>query len=286
MHLALHYLNDIENYGTARNSSTMMGEQKHKIFKIHASHTNSRDADLQLMKATNTLQTIRFLLDDAFKTSAPGITQQLHDVVNKCPTLRTRFLGAKIFGGNEDEESHERQSCYEIDHSGSLMQGARTGLAITFKSELISDADYDLSVLRSAYKKEYGIELHPNTRLRVRYWGYFSADRYIGGCSTAARFSVKPMNITRLRDEYCVHRVKRILTVTVDSVVRVFFVVVPVRRAPAQENILAPYQVYQEPSLDATCMMVGIRRIDPTVLHFVNKGEGSWWFNPYVPHFL
>lgn len=281
VHLALHYLNDIENYGTARNSSTMMGEQKHKIFKIHASHTNSKDADLQLMKATNTLQTIRFLLDGTFARSAPAITQQLQGVVQMCPTLRTRFLGAKMFDARELEDLE--QSSNSIDHSHSLFQNARIGRAITLKSVSITDSSYDVSALRSVYREEYGIELHPSTRLKVRYWGYFSGDPDVG----VTRFNLKPNNIIRLRGEHCFHRVSRILAVTVGTVVRVFFVLVPIRRAPVQENRLAPYQVYQAADLElCTCIIVGIRRIDPTILHFVKKSEGNWWYNPYVPHFL
>lgn len=52
IHLGLHYTNDLENFGTIRNSTTMMGEQKHKLFKAHASHTNSRENDLQLLKVS------------------------------------------------------------------------------------------------------------------------------------------------------------------------------------------------------------------------------------------
>lgn len=58
------------------------------------------------MKATNTSQTIRFLLDEAFQASSPAITKQLRIVVEKCPTLRSRFSGAKLYGNelNEQEE--------------------------------------------------------------------------------------------------------------------------------------------------------------------------------------
>lgn len=236
------------------------------------------------MKATNTLQTVRFLLDGAFVRSTPAITQQLQGVVQMCPTLRTRFLGAKMFDGRELEEL--KQSSDGIDHSHSLFQNARIGRAITLKSVSIADSSYDVSALRSVYREEYGIELHPSTRLKVRYWGYFSGDP---DSRAVTRFNLKPNNIIRLRGEHSFHRVSRILTVTVGTVVRVFFVLVPVQRATVQENRLAPYQVYRaaDPELTGTaCIIVGIRKIDPTILHFVKKSEGHWWYNPYIPHFL
>lgn len=69
IHLGLHYEQDIINFGTSRNATTIMGEQKHKVFKAHAPHTNSRDNDLQLMKMMNTAQTVQFMLDGTFQGS-------------------------------------------------------------------------------------------------------------------------------------------------------------------------------------------------------------------------
>lgn len=276
----------------------MMGEQKHKIFKIHASHTNSKDADLQLMEATNTLQTVRFLLDGAFEKSAPAISQQLREVVQKCPTLHSKFLGAKMFSQEEpDSDDLDKDlPSHGIDHLQSLLQSARTGRPITWKSDPISESNHDTKILRQAYREAYGVELHPNTQLKVQYWGYFSGDPALGATSlgatsskTAPRFNVKVNGFIRLRGEqYCFYRVSRILTVTVGTITRVFFVLLPIQRASAQENPLSPYKVYmyQAPSLAKCVVVVGIRKIEPAMLHFVAKGEDSWWYNPYVPNFL
>jgi hypothetical protein len=51
IHLSMHYMQDIRNYGTLYNNYTMIGEQKHKVHKAHAPHTNSSDRVLQLLTA-------------------------------------------------------------------------------------------------------------------------------------------------------------------------------------------------------------------------------------------
>ena len=59
MHMAVHYTSNIKDYGTPHNVSVNMGEQKHKMSKMHAPHTNSRGTELQLMDYINQHQTFR-----------------------------------------------------------------------------------------------------------------------------------------------------------------------------------------------------------------------------------
>ncbi|KAL7266094.1 hypothetical protein RUND412_011374 [Rhizina undulata] len=91
IHLALHYKLDVENYGTTRNSATLLGEEKHKIFNRHAEHTNSKQNDLQLLKAVNTIQTIRFLVNGSFSSSHPLLTHQTRDILTTCVSLGRKF---------------------------------------------------------------------------------------------------------------------------------------------------------------------------------------------------
>lgn len=167
----------------------MMSEQKHKIFKMHFSHTNSKDADLQLIKAINTLQTVRFLLGGVFKTSTSGITQQLREVVQKCPMLRSMFLKTKTFAqdelNNNELPSHGIDNpSYGIDVSQSLFGNARTGQVITWKSVPLSYVVHDINIRWKVYGEGYGVELHANTQLKGRYWGYFSGDPAFGDCTS------------------------------------------------------------------------------------------------------
>ena len=41
LHVAIYYQQDLRNYSMLRNTAVMIEEQKHKIFKLHAPHTNS-----------------------------------------------------------------------------------------------------------------------------------------------------------------------------------------------------------------------------------------------------
>jgi hypothetical protein len=43
IHLLMHYMQDLRNYGTLYNNSTIVGQQKYKVHKAHAPHTNSQD---------------------------------------------------------------------------------------------------------------------------------------------------------------------------------------------------------------------------------------------------
>ncbi|KAI5838707.1 hypothetical protein DFP73DRAFT_599637 [Morchella snyderi] len=106
VHLALHYATDIENFASTFNATTMLGEQKHKVFKMHAQHTNSHENDLQLLKLINTLQTVRFALDDTFAVSSPALTTQLNSIVNRCPVLKQkRIVLTTIIGQHRSSNS-------------------------------------------------------------------------------------------------------------------------------------------------------------------------------------
>ena len=61
----------------------MIGEQKHKVHKAHAPHTNSKDRVLQLLKHVNLCHSIRMVLDEA--------SQQL---LGGCPVLSTKVIGS------------------------------------------------------------------------------------------------------------------------------------------------------------------------------------------------
>ncbi|KAI5836953.1 hypothetical protein DFP73DRAFT_532340 [Morchella snyderi] len=205
IHLALHYQEDIQNYATARNSSTMSGEQKHKIFKLNAPHTNSKDNDLQLMKATNTAQTITFLLARAFEVSAPEITAQLDRVVQKCPIMCSRFLGVIKEPHETDDGPDQVISGSGIDCEKSLFKRANTGIAVPVKKIAPTDYEYDGETRCKVYEVEYEAELLPHVRIKIHYWRYFSGVPDQG--RKARPFKIRENQIIRLRDEpYSFHR--------------------------------------------------------------------------------
>lgn len=56
---------------------------------------------------------------------------------------------------------------------------------------------------------------------------------------------------------------------------RVFFVLGILKRDIGQKIEAAPYHVYTN-SDDGE--VICIRKLDPTIFHFVSKGTDSWWF--------
>jgi hypothetical protein len=139
IHLGLHYSEDIINFATTFNATTVMGEQKHKVFKQHAGHTNSHETDLQLLKLINTTQTIRFLLDDTFPDLA--ISKQVQNIVKKYSTLKVRFLERALAEADQDDST-----AFDIDLKNSLFLSAKTSRRLTLKS--ISNKENNLRGLK------------------------------------------------------------------------------------------------------------------------------------------
>lgn len=208
----------------------MMGEQKHKVFKPHAPHTNPRDSVLQLMKATNTLQTIRFLLDGAFQTSSPATTKQLQMVVESV-LLYAAVSQVRSYTGMSSMNKG-RGLCKAWGMGGlygkhrlfAFLTGkCLNGLTDRAEGYILADSRHDIICLPDVYQSEYSVALYPNTPLRVKYWRYLSGDPE--SLSRLPRFEVSVNDFLRLRGEpFPFHCVVRIFTVTIGSMVRLFFV--------------------------------------------------------------
>jgi hypothetical protein len=127
VHMAVHYIQDINLYGTAKNVLSAEGEQKHKVAKIHAPHTNGRETVLQLTKSVNSSQTTWFILDGTFPDHP--FTMQFNKVVTMCPMLRERFLGVSTSA--EDPSTHKEPS-NAVDSSGTPFELIRVGRAESF----------------------------------------------------------------------------------------------------------------------------------------------------------
>lgn len=261
IHLALHYKQDMENFATTYNSTTMMGEQKHKVFKQHAQHTNSHENDLQLLKAINISQTLRFIFDGTFRNSESHsrISVQVRKVVGKCPILRERFLGFRgaakpSFLG---EAGSQESQCLGIDVSGidisgSLFLSSRTGSPVALTRIQTTDKQSNLVALQNVYQQEYNINLQSHSALRpkVHYWAYFTGQpsRRSHEFDGQHQFRVRIEWFVRLRDNLGAHsfyRVRRIFTVTIGTLVRVFFVLGVLQRDMSQEIEAAPYRVFK-----------------------------------------
>ncbi|KAI5839645.1 hypothetical protein DFP73DRAFT_598240 [Morchella snyderi] len=280
IHLGLHYEQDITNFGTTRNSTTTMGEQKHKIFKIHAPNTNSKDNDLQLMKMTNTVQTLRFMLEGAFENELQAgiIASKVKSIVKQCSTLKT-FLGQ-----TSGMEQLNDWSCMGIEEMQSLLAGTRTGKPIALKSYNSKDREDDINAIVQIYRTQYGIYLATGMKFKIGYWGYVAGEPRtdIGIAGKLRRFRLKINHFVKLRGNPTFYRVKRMLTTTMGNMVRLFFVLDILQRLQEEELAMIPYMVLQAMG---ESIVVPLEKIEPISLHFVTKGEGVWWCNPYVPHF-
>lgn len=275
VHLGLHYKQDMENFATTYNSTTMMGE-----LKQHAAHTNSHENDLQLLKAISTSQTLRFLLDDTFSNSEsdPRISKQLHEVVDRCPMLKERFLGRHEGAKHDlssDVETDASQSS-GIDIASSLFLTSRVGSSVPLKHIKSIDREADLAGLHDIYFKDYHFCLrsHPGLHPKVHYWVYFTGKRSVVlrefdgqyRLVTRVNWFVRLRNSSEANPFY---RVRRIFTMTVGTMVRVFSALDVLHRDASQEIEAAPHRVYKKgPQKE----VIRIKQLDPTIFHFVSKG--------------
>jgi len=81
------------------------------------------------------------------------------------------------------------------------------------------------------------------------------------------------------------YKVQRIFTVTIGTIIRVFFLIEGLKRDIMEEIEAAPCPVFIN-VLDTPAPLVSDKRLDPTMFHFVLKGEKTLWYNSFVPNFL
>jgi hypothetical protein len=82
-------------------------------------------------------------------------------------------------------------------------------------------------------------------------------------------------------------RVERIATVTYGSARRCMLLVHPLQRKSELESSVAPYQVFLLATGGrASVEALPLQNIPLENLHFVCRDAVSWWWNPFVIHFL
>jgi hypothetical protein len=273
IHVALHYQQDILNYGTPHNVSVMIGEQKHKIHKVHAPHTNSRDTELQLLKAVNLSQTIRFMLDGVH--SSHQLSDQFERIVGVCPVLRNKFLGASQFlkpvPGN-------------IESDG-VFARSRVGLPLSTRTIPAKTQLCDSEALLHAWNRVYKVRV---TMLMIRRFSYWSRMT----CQYNHHNHIRKLSMWA--GGFVVHtstkvfyQIVRITSISIGEIQRGFLICRRLIRDEEQEANYAPYDVY---TLDMTqegyLEVLTVSELEPMNVHFVRKSEDSWWWNPHTTHFL
>lgn len=87
VHAMFHLLRTAQDYGTLVNVCCSTGETKHKPIKAHARKTNNQCIDKQLLRQINTIQSVRFVVNGAYKDTHASITAQLRLIQQTTPRI-------------------------------------------------------------------------------------------------------------------------------------------------------------------------------------------------------
>jgi hypothetical protein len=303
VHLALHYRQDIALFGTPKNVLAAEGEQMHAAPKRHASHTNNKERILQLESAVNHVQTMRHVADGAFPSHA--FTAQFNRVVDACPILKERFLGASS-GSNSEEPQTDRiirdlnndDVCGDdvdivgsisnaaVDCSGSGFKHMKVGTPL--KRVLATTKAENIPLILDACEREYHLTIFPGMSYRIHFWQRITAQHDDSNHTRTISLRIGsfvrylPLDQSTPQPSIPFFRIARIVTLTLGTQRRCFLVCSVLDRAFDEEWSEAPYEVYKE-VLEKVCFSV--RSVAPENLHFVSKTPTSWWWNPYIVNF-
>lgn len=267
-----------------------MGEQKHKIFKQHAPHTNSKENDLQLLQAINISQTLRYTIDGMYHRHPQWglVSSVLQDVLTACPRLR-EFIVGKATPSKPLNLTPVAEKA-TVEYAGSLFEYARVGKPIAARDHQRSD---DSAKLAKAYHTLYGINAELLSKWTIRYRPSFTG---IASGEKQKIYSGRTiMKVTSRGSEEEMDQqintfalIKRIFTIDVGQISRVIFEVILLRRSTEEEHWSAPYAVYSLMHRNGTPIDLSFISIDSLVpgrYHFVSKVQNrSWYWNHLVIH--
>lgn len=253
----------------------MIGEQKHKVHKVHATHTNSRETVLQLMKSVNLSQTLRFLLDSTFPDHHLAV--QFGRLMADCPILRTKFLGSTTF-----EVPHTGN----VEHEGTQFARVRVGRELRIRRIPRDVILQDKEELVTLWEQTYEVRLLEGMKLRVQYWNTMTGIVNIHNHARMISFPVGAIVAVRATKSYparSYNHIRRIITLSVGALTRCFFTMERLQMVPMSGSQPAPYEVFQS---SGEMLLLTLRDIEPENLHFVQRSPTSWWRNSYLTHFL
>ncbi|KAI9747998.1 MAG: hypothetical protein M4579_007339 [Chaenotheca gracillima] len=103
IHIALHYPDIIEEYGTAFNCNVLMGEDKHKFFKKIIYQSNHRSPERMLLGRECLQQTVRFLLAGSYAATEADLTSKMDRLHRSCPSVFKAILPPSEYLEESDE---------------------------------------------------------------------------------------------------------------------------------------------------------------------------------------
>ena len=87
VHTGLHYQTIADEYGLALHCSTMIGEDKHRFFKLIVSLISHSNVEKIMLGRENVRFIVRMLLMNAFSNPEPQLTQMIQQLYRDIPSL-------------------------------------------------------------------------------------------------------------------------------------------------------------------------------------------------------
>lgn len=141
-----------------------------------------------------------------------------------------------------------------------------------------------INLVVKAYHDHYRVNLHIGMAFKLQHWGLSSGMKTFGNCKCYPVLVGDFLSLRRDSSD-CFYWLRNVVSVSIGTLVKVFFGLSKLRQEVSQEIAAPPYMVFCEEVEDAI-EFVGVSRIDGAFIHFVYKQERTWWHNPYVVDFL
>ncbi|KAI1102952.1 hypothetical protein F4804DRAFT_247491 [Jackrogersella minutella] len=280
VHMGLHYANVVDEYGLASVPMVLAFEMKHKLWKRVVYTTNHKAPERDLFVFENVIQTIRFLLLNAFADTDSELTQQMHELNNRMPSLFSLILrGIHVVGeSQEDEDDDAADISWTAQHS------------VVFRLEKLDNIPDNASVmdlhLRSLVTQSYSRDCNQQVTIMgtsqvLKWWKKISWDEK--DPSTGL-----PKRVTKNRGQYVRYtdddgprygRLDNILTH--DAVfglgrIRAFLIISPVRTLGDSVDSLTGLHMYEheEPTV------IGLAKLSAEVVYMVpfkKESNGDFW---------
>ncbi|KAI1207273.1 uncharacterized protein F4807DRAFT_435103 [Annulohypoxylon truncatum] len=277
IHIAVHYDALAEEYGVTVNCNTLIGEDLHRFFKIHVYETNYSNIEFVLLMKINTRLSLRFVLRNAFRDDDPGLTNEIQELYQKCPTL---FKSSLSHTDRTELEDTLESVDIELDVTTSVDDSHIDTCIInripTKEVRRITHPIYDnkplptraanlpvpfTANLRLAYSRDYGYPAHhptawdPNAKVQwARKLGF--TDR-----ATKDRLVFSQGDYINYGSRHKFGRLDHIFLFDVYGERHIFAVVTPLRRDGTRDALL-DLEILQESNDDP--IIIGVPQIQPT----------------------
>ncbi len=164
VHVALHYVDQLNEYELMSNCNVLIDEDKHRWFKKIIYNINFSNVEKHLLSWENMQQTIRLTLLSAFLQDESAITSQLRHLFECCSTLFESLL--LKFERQKDERDDDDSLLIQSDdhHSQTMMlhrlqlKYCREILDLSTRFSMLHQYSTLRLRLREIYEKDYNMK--------------------------------------------------------------------------------------------------------------------------------